>query len=359
MATDHLYALLLAGGKGTRFWPLSREDHPKQLLKLFSDRTLVEETYERIRPLVSSDHIMVATSRGLALRLSAVLPEVPNSNILVEPVPRNTAPCIAVAAARLLARDPDAIMVVLPSDHFVNDRAMFLDVIAAAVTHAEQGRIVTLGITPTQPETGFGYIRFGEFVEDPEHPDAKVRARHIQAFVEKPDRTTALSFLKAGRYLWNSGIFVFRADVILEKVRQHLPSLYEGVLELGHVQGEAEAERIWRDMPDISIDYGVMEKADNLCVIPAAFGWSDVGTWAALSAFPGDEHGNFSFGKVVTVDCKENVLYSSTGLLATVGLSRMVVVVTHGAVLVCPIDRTQDVRAVVEELRQRSLTEYL
>jgi mannose-1-phosphate guanylyltransferase len=361
---SHVYAVLLAGGKGTRFWPLSREDHPKQLLKLFSDRTLVEETYDRIHPLIPSERIMVATSKGLATRLITMFPDIPDRNFIIEPVPRNTAPCIAVAAQRLLKQDPDAIIAVLPSDHFVADRPGFLDVMEAAIQHAARGRIVTLGITPTLPETGYGYIRFGEFEQDPDHPETRHRARTIQAFVEKPDHQTAVSYLKAGRYLWNSGIFLFRADVILEKVRQHLPVLAEGVDRLAELDGPIPPEpeavlRCWTDMPDISVDYGVMEKAEGLVVIPASFGWSDVGTWRALTSFPTDEHDNFVFGRVLSVDSSENVLYSSHGLLATLGLNNMVVVVTRGAVLVCPSDRTQDVKLIVEELKKRNQTEYL
>lgn len=360
---DHLHALLLAGGKGARFWPLSREDHPKQLLKLFSDRTLVEETYDRVRPLIPSDRVLVATSKGLATRMVALFQDVPERNIIVEPLPRNTAPCIAVAARRVLEQDPDGIIAVLPSDHFVADRATFLEILEAAVAHAARGRIVTLGITPTHPETGYGYIRFGEFEQDPEHPEARHRARSIQAFVEKPDHQTAVSYLKAGRYLWNSGIFVFRADVILEKFRLHLPGLAEGVETLSRLRDEPDDSdavlRCWSDMPDISIDYGVMEKAEGIVVIPASFGWSDVGSWRALTSFPTDDDENFVFGRVLTVDSKGNVLYSSHGLLATLGLQNMVVVVTRGAVLVCPADRTQDVKALVEELKHRNLNEYL
>ncbi|NOZ02243.1 MAG: mannose-1-phosphate guanylyltransferase, partial [Deltaproteobacteria bacterium] len=229
---DHVHALLLAGGKGTRFWPLSREDHPKQLLKLFSDRTLVEDTYDRIRPIVPNDRVLVATSRTLSTRLMALFPDIPETNFIVEPLARNTAPCIAVAARRCLERDPDAILAVLPSDHYIADPNMFLEVLESAVTHAGTGEIVTLGITPTHPETGYGYIRFGEFREEPADIETSHRARGIQAFVEKPDHETAISYLKAGRYLWNSGIFIMRADTILEKVKLHLPGLYTAVDDL-------------------------------------------------------------------------------------------------------------------------------
>ena len=360
---DHIYALLLAGGKGTRFWPLSREDHPKQLLKLFSDRTLVEEAYDRIRPLVPSERILVATSVTLAQRLMSTFPDIPPRNFIVEPVARNTLPCIAVAARRCLTWDPNAILAVLPSDHFVADPSAFREILDAAASHASSGEIVTLGVTPTHPETGYGYIRFGEFEEDPSHHDSRYRARHIQAFVEKPDHQTALSYLKAGRYLWNSGIFVFRADTILEKVGLYVPGLADSVNalhQLGPTDDEDEAAlRLWSDMPDISIDYGVMEKSEGIVVIPASFGWSDVGSWRALTSFPTDENENFVFGRVVSLDSHQNVLYSSHGLLAAIGVSNMAVVVTRGAVLVCPTEATQSVKGLVEELRRQNLTEYL
>lgn len=368
---DHAHALLLAGGKGTRFWPLSREDHPKQLLRLFSDRPLVEETYQRILPVIPSERVLVATSTVLATRLMAMFPDIPAANFIVEPVPRNTAPCIAVAAHRILRRDPDSVLVVLPSDHYVADRAAFLEVLHAATIHAERGEVVTLGVTPTHPETGYGYIRFGEFEEEPADssgsprpvPEARHRARRIQAFVEKPDAETALSYLKAGRYLWNSGIFVFRADVILEKMRRYLPGLVAAVEDLERAEDERAASdaisSIWERMPDISIDYGVMEKADGLVVIPAAFGWSDVGSWRALTAFPTDDHENFVHGRVVALESRGNVLYSTHGFVAVLGLENTVVVVTRGAVLVCPVERTQDVKTLVAELKKRGLDELL
>lgn len=360
---DHVFALLLAGGRGTRFWPLSREDHPKQLLRLLSDRTLVQEAYERIRPLVPPERVLVGLSKTLLTRLMTLLPDVPRENFIVEPVPRNTAPCIAVAAKKCLKRHKDAVLIVLPSDHYIADVGTFLDVISSAVVHAEAGRVVTIGITPTHPETGYGYIRFGEFLEEPSGSECRHRARAIQAFVEKPDQETAISYLKAGRYLWNSGMFVFRADVILEKVAKHLPGLATAVEELDRAEeaeaGPAEIERLWSRMPDISIDYGVMEKAEGLVVIPASFGWSDVGTWRALTNFPSDERGNFIRGRVVALESKGNVLYCTHGVLATVGLEDTVVVVTKGAVLVCPLQKTQEVKALVAELKKQGLDELL
>lgn len=358
---DHVYALLLAGGKGTRFWPLSREDHPKQLLKLFSDKTLVEETYERIISLIPNERIFVATSETLLSQLKDFLPDIPEQNFIPEPVPRNTAPCIAVAARLVNEIDKESIMVVLPSDHFIADQETFLSVLQSAIFHAGRDKIVTIGVTPTHPETGYGYIKFGELEQVQGHPEIKHRARVVLEFVEKPDHTTALSYLKAGRYLWNSGMFVFKSEVILEKIKTFLPNLFEAVNELLVVglTKTKENRNIWEKMPDISIDYGIMEKIKDGIVIPSSFGWSDVGSWAALSAFPTDDDQNFSYGKVVTYDAKGNVLWSSSGLLAALGVSNMVVVSTHGAVLVCPIDRTQDVKKLVDLLKRKNLTEYL
>jgi mannose-1-phosphate guanylyltransferase len=364
-SSNHLYALLLAGGKGKRFWPLSREENPKQLLQLFSSSTLIEETWERIKPLVPQERVLLATSQALIMRFKGLFSNLDQRNYIVEPIPRNTAPCIAVAARKAIARDPDAILAVLPSDHYVGDPESFREVLAAAVHHAGRGKIVTLGITPTHPETGYGYIRFGDFESDPYNAECRYRARSIQAFVEKPNLETAFSYLKAGRYLWNSGIFIFKASVILEAFKEFLPDIYEQSENLLKLEATevADSDAIydaWEKMKPISIDYGVMEKVSHdVVVIPAAFGWSDVGSWRALTAFPNDTEENFEKGRVVAVDCRDNVLYSTYGLLGTIGLTNMVVVVTNGAVMVCPLDRTQDVKELVDEIERRDFTEYL
>jgi mannose-1-phosphate guanylyltransferase len=360
-----VFALLLAGGKGTRFWPLSREEHPKQLLQLFSGRSLVEETYARIRPVIPRENILVATSSLLTTRLEQMFSDIPLENFISEPLPRNTAPCIALACARLLAKNKEAVLMALPSDHYVADTNAFLEIVESAVLYARKGSIVTLGITPTHPETGYGYIKFGEFEQDASQKpqEVKHRARKIVEFVEKPDFDTAVAYLKAGRYLWNSGIFVFRCDQMMEKVKMHLPGLADLVQEIVRLEGMgAPSDALlstWTKMPDISIDYGVMEKAQGLVVVPASFGWSDVGSWRALRSFPTDDKGNFVRGRVVTVDSQGNCLYCTSGILCTVGCKDLVVVTTKGAVLVCPIDRTQDVKGLVEELRRRGFTEFL
>ncbi len=366
MELSKTYVLLLAGGKGTRFWPLSREEHPKQLLKLFSSKTLVEETYERIHPVIPNERVIIATSRILAPKIMQLFPFIPKSNFIIEPVPRSTAACIGYASMLIEERDPDGIIVALPSDHYVADNQSFLDHLESASIYAHTNNIVTLGITPTHPETGFGYIKFGELVtlDDPELSKiVKHRARKIDAFVEKPDRQTAISYLSAGRYLWNSGIFVFRAKTMLDEIEIHLPGLYEGLQDLKKLLGKPDdrglQERLWEQLPNISIDYGVMEKSKRVLVIPSSFGWSDVGSWRALTNFPTDENGNFKSGNVIALNSKRNVLYSNNGLLAVLGLEEMAVVVTKEAVLVVPLERSEEVRNIVEELKNNGLDHYL
>lgn len=366
MVLSKTYALLMAGGKGTRFWPLSREEHPKQFLKLFSGKTLVEETHERVHSIIPNERVIIATSRILGPKIMQTFSFIPRDNIIMEPVARNTAAAIGYASMLVAQRNPEAIMIVLPSDHYVADRQAFMDTLESATVYADTGVIVTLGITPTHPETGYGYIKFSDFVPlqtGDDQPPVKYRARKIDEFVEKPDRTTAISYLSAGRYLWNSGIFIFRADLMIAEIERHLPGLYEGLQQLISLHDKPEkrrlSERIWEQLPDISIDYGVMEKSRHTLVIPSSFGWSDVGSWRALTNFPTDERGNFESGKVVAMDSKRNVLYSNQGLLTVLGLEEMVVVVTKEAVLVCPMDRTEDVKELVNELKEKGLDHYL
>jgi mannose-1-phosphate guanylyltransferase len=362
----HVYACLLAGGHGTRFWPVSREEHPKQLLKLFSEKTLIEETYARIKPLLPDERILIATSRLLGSKLREMFPSIPSQNFIEEPVRRNTSACTGLVAKIIQARDKDAVLVLLPSDHYITDQDAFLDVIQSAIHYAGKGKIVTIGITPTIPETGYGYIKFGEYYSEPVQPDidqsvSKHRARIISCFVEKPDYHAAINYLRTGTYLWNSGIFIFRAGTILENIKTFLPSLYDCLDEIVKLSGEPgnKIQEVYEKAPDISIDYGVMEKSKDILVILASFGWSDVGSWRALSDFPNDEYGNFTFGDVIAIDSQENVLYSSRGLLAVLGLEGIVVVSSGEAVLVCPRERTQDVRKIVELLKEKGETKYI
>jgi mannose-1-phosphate guanylyltransferase len=335
-----LYPVIMAGGSGTRFWPLSRQARPKQFLPLASKAPLITDTATRLK--------------GLAAKLVKGLPK---QNLLVEPVARNTAPAIALATLQVAARDPKGILIVLPSDHHVANPEAFRQTLAEAARVAEAGHIVTLGIKPHRPETGYGYIQLGEPLEG--------GGRKVRAFKEKPDLETARGYVESGEFLWNGGIFVFRADVMLEAFAQHMPDMKKGMEALRAAVGKrtfpAVLKRVFPKLPSISIDYGVMEKAANIAVLPGDFGWSDVGSFAAIPEVrPADASGNVVSGdESIVVDCKGCVVLGDKRPLAVVGLTDVVVVDAGDAVLVVPKDKSQDVRKVVEALKARKRQKFL
>ncbi len=352
------YGVIMAGGSGTRFWPLSRAARPKQLLPLAGgEESLLRATMRRLEGLIATDHILVVTSEALAAQTRAALPELPAANILAEPVGRNTAPCVGWAASVVARTDPEAVLVVLPADHFIADEPAFRAVIEQAVEAARGGDMVTVGIKPTRPETGYGYIELGEELGSSLH-----RARR---FVEKPDEVRARQFLAAGRFLWNSGMFFFRADTVLEAVERDLPGLSEMLkkYDAAALKGEEAAlvQSTYASLPDVSIDHGVMEKAARVAVIPGDFGWSDVGSWtSAWELAAQDEAQNALFGDVVSVDARGCYVRAAEGkVVAIVGLEDIVVVDTPDALLVMPRSRAQDVRAVVNELKAKKQNSHL
>ena len=361
-ASPSLYALLLAGGAGTRFWPASRAARPKQLLSLVGDEALLRATARRVLPLCDPaegqpawDRVLVATGSHLLEATQALLPEIPPENFLVEPVPRNTAPCIGWAAARVAREDPDAVVAVLPSDHHVADVPGFREILRAAVDSAARGTITTVGIRPTHPETGFGYIETG----------AEIGGGALGAlrFVEKPDRERAAAFVSSGRYLWNAGMFFFRARDMLAAIRSHLPALAEGLEELDDAAARgAEVEalaHVFPGLPPVSIDHGVMEHLAELAVVPGDFGWSDVGSWrSAWELAPRDEDGNSAPQGTVLIDAQSNLVVDlrrqgGKRVIALVGVEDLVVVETDDALLVVPRERAQDVKHVVDALKGR------
>lgn len=357
MSTTHV--LILAGGAGTRFWPASRSRRPKQLLPLVGDDALLLATAQRVLPICEGwSRILVGTGKHLTAATAAILPDLPPSNVLVEPVARNTAPCIAWAAARVGREDPDAVVVVLPSDHHIADVSRFQDALRLAIASAEAGVITTIGIRPTHPETGFGYI---ELSGDAAPTEGVALARR---FVEKPDRARAESFLASGRYVWNAGMFIFRARDMMAALRAHLPALADGVEELaaeaGSPREEAALGRIFPTLPAVSIDVGVMERLDRIGVIPGDFGWSDLGSWqSAWELATKDDRGNASPEGTIFVDSERNHvvdLRTESGkkrVMAVIGVNDLVVVETDDAILVVPRDRAQDVKLVVERLKAR------
>jgi mannose-1-phosphate guanylyltransferase len=352
------FGVIMAGGSGTRFWPLSRALRPKQLLPLGgAESSLLRETRRRISTTIPAERTLVVTSEALAEQTRKELPELPPENILAEPMGRNTAPCVGWAASVVARIAPEAVLAILPADHFIADEPAFARVLTRAIDAAREGDMVTVGVKPTRPETGYGYVELGEELAPAVH-----RARR---FVEKPDELRARQFLAAGRFLWNSGMFFFRADVVLEAVRKHLPGLGDAL----HKFDEAAAQGTERDavhalygtLPDISIDHGIMEKAARVVVVPGDFGWSDVGSWTSaweLAARDGDD--NALFGDVVAVDTRRSYVRShGEKLVAVVGLEDVVVVDTDDALLVLPRARAQDVRAVVQALKAQKRTDRL
>ncbi len=366
-----LYPVVMAGGSGTRFWPLSRKSRPKQFLALLGDTPLLAATVARLPPLAKLDRTYVVCGPAHVRAVKRILPKLPPGNVLVEPCARNTAPCVGLAAVHVARRDPRGVMAMLPADHHIAKKGAFREALAAAAAVAEQGSIATIGIRPARPETGYGYLKIGPRLPADGVRGTRGRAKRslephrVERFVEKPDAATAARYLAEGGYLWNSGIFVFRADVILDEIRRAMPLLGEQLEAIGAALGTPREARVLKEVfpecPSISIDYGVMEKSNRIAVIPADFGWSDVGSFAALSDVrERDAHGNVADGEALILDGKNNVVLAHPGrLLAVVGLDDVIAVDAGDAVLVCQRDRAQDVRKAVEELKRRGREELL
>jgi mannose-1-phosphate guanylyltransferase len=350
---NRLYVVVLAGGSGERFWPLSTPSHPKQFPPLLEGRSFFQHTVERAKNLVGGGRVMVATRRSLLPIVQEQLPGFPAENCVLEPEGRDTAACIGLAALTLERRTPGARMLVAPSDHYIRPLHAFEETIRHGLTLLDQtDGLVTLGIPPTRPETGFGYILAGEAA--PEHPAARRCAR----FTEKPDRATAARFLADGRYYWNSGIFLWKAATILRAMGQHLPEHWRCLERIQGVLGTPDegrvVEEVFPRMPRISVDVGIMERAENVYMIPATFSWDDVGAWNALGRIlPPDENGNAVVGRHVGRDSRGCVIYGATRPIATIGLSDLVVVETPEGVLVCPKERAQEVKDLVRLLKER------
>jgi len=355
-----LYAVILAGGGGTRLWPLSRLGRPKHLLKLCSEDTLLGLTVSRVRPLVPPDRVLAITVADHVDKVRGQLAEVPPTNIIVEPQGRSTAPCVGLMALIIQQRDPNAVMMSLHADHAIEDEEGFRDVLRSAVEAARADHLVTLGIVPSCPETGYGYIQRAE-------PIGQVLGHDIYrvaAFTEKPDLATACTFVESGHYFWNSGIFVWKVSAILAEIQRLLPELYTQLMEIKPALGtpqQAEAiTRVWQQVRSVSVDVGIMEQAKDVVVIPADFGWSDVGCWTSVADLgQADQNGNVLEGEYVVLDCEDTLVHSSGRLVAALGLRGLVIVETDDAVLVCPKERVQDVRRIVEQLRREGRDGYL
>ncbi len=352
-------ALIMAGGRGERFWPKSRKSLPKQFLSLTDDgRTMIQLTVERIRPLVEIEDIYISTNRDYKELVLEQLPDILPQNILCEPVGRNTAPCIGLGAMHIAKKYEDALMMVLPSDHLIKYQKMYLHALKEGFRIAEKGRnLVTIGIMPDYPETGYGYIRFR-----PEETDGGAYA--VEGFVEKPDIQTAREYLQTEEYLWNSGMFIWKVSSILQNIKELLPDMYGGLSTIGEEIGtekqEMTLEKVFPQLESVSIDYGIMEKAKDIYIIPGVFGWDDVGSWLAVERIQkSNESGNVVKGNIITIHSKNNIIQGGQKLIAAVGLENLVIVDTDDATLICDKDSTADIKMVLENLKICNREEYL
>lgn len=360
---EHFYAVIMAGGVGSRLWPRSRNETPKQFLDLLGSHTLLQETVDRILPLIPLERLLVVTGADHADAVRSQVPDLPSENLILEPGPRNTAPCIGLAAVVLQQRDPAAIMAVFPADHAIARAEAFRQAISAAGRLADEGYLVTLGIAPNQPHVGYGYIQRGE----PLSNEGALPAYRVRRFAEKPDPATAQAFVESGEYYWNAGIFIWQAARILAEIKGLLPDLDAELSRVGAAWGSGRQNDVlseaWNRVPRISIDYGVMEKAAQVAVLPVDIGWDDVGNWTALAELAeGDGQGNavHGSGRHLLLDSSDSYVYTSTGrLVAAVGLEGWIVVDTPDALLICPKDRAQAVRQIVERLKAEGLDRYL
>lgn len=352
-------ALIMAGGRGERFWPKSRKSLPKQFLSLTDDgKTMIQLTVERIRSLVELEDIYISTNAGYKHLVLEQLPGIPEENILCEPVGRNTAPCIGLGAVHIAKKYEDAVMMVLPSDHLIKYTKMFKNTLENACAIAEKGEnLVTIGITPDYPETGYGYIKF-----DPDKSDGQ--AFEVDRFVEKPSLEVAKEYLETEEYLWNSGMFAWKVSTILENMKKFLPKIYEGLIEIQNAIGTEEYEqklnKIFHDFQSESIDYGIMEKASNIYILPGTFGWDDVGSWLAVGRIrKSNEQGNVVRGNIITIDSENNIIEGTEKLIAVVGAKDLVIVDTEDAMLICDKDSTNKIKKVLENLKICNRDEYV
>ena len=352
-----MYAVILAGGSGTRFWPKSREQLPKQLLNINGERTMIQDTLTRISPIVSAEKTWIITNEKHALETCRQLKATKfnPSQLLTEPIARNTAAAIGYSAFILSQHNPDAIMAVFPADHAITTHKQFLELIEQAKTVAKKNHLVTLGIKPTSPETGYGYIKQGKSLEG--------NAYKVDRFIEKPDKATAEKYLSEGGYYWNSGMFIWKVSVLLNEIKRYLPNLHTQLDKLSkntiEVKGpypfkelNDSGKKIFESLQPVSIDNGIMEKSNNSVVFPANIGWNDVGSWTALADISQkDSKGNVIKGNVFSIENNNSIIYAEERLVATMGLKNMIVVDTSDAVLICPKDCAQDVKKIVEQIK--------
>lgn len=355
-------AVIMAGGAGTRFWPKGRKAFPKQFLSFTEDgKTMIQLTTERLLPMITYENMYIVTNEEYIDLVKKQLPMIPTENILAEPMMKNTAAAIGFAAAIISRKYDDALMIVLASDHLIKNKDLYLDTMDTACKVAnENENLVTIGITPTYPETGYGYINFGRKEED----GRLSGSYRVKRFVEKPDLETAKKYLSSGEYLWNSGMFVWKVSTILKKFKKYLPNTYDGIVEIGKAfrtdMFQSVVYKAFDSFERVSVDYAIMEKADNIYTIPGNFGWDDVGSWLAIERInPTNEFGNVVQGDIIALDTKQSIIMGEKKLIAAIGLEDIIIVDTPDALLVCDKNYAQNIRDIIELLKENKREDLL
>jgi len=360
---DNFYALIMAGGQGTRLWPMSRSEMPKQLLPLIDEHSMFQTSLQRIEKLFNPENVFVVTTESYAKALQENAPDVPAENYIIEPYGKNTAPALGLALAYIQTQNPDATVAILTADHHISNVDKFCNLLESAYEIAQESKIVTLGISPSFPSTGFGYIQQGEAIKDID----EFTVYESKRFTEKPDIVRATQFLASGQYSWNSGMFIWKVEDALRDLEEYQPAMYALLTYVQTIFDAPDYEEklndIWEKMPNLSIDFAIMEKADNIAVIPVDIGWSDVGSWASLyDILPQDKFGNCIKGEAidnrVILDTRNTLVYSDR-LTVAIGVQDIVVVDTDDVILICHKDRTQEVKDVVNYLKDNGNEEYL
>ncbi|QCT04502.1 putative mannose-1-phosphate guanylyltransferase/mannose-6-phosphate isomerase [Paenibacillus algicola] len=353
--------LIMAGGKGERFWPKSRTNLPKQFLNISGNKSMIQQCIDRLQNFIPIDQIFVITNELYAELIKAQIPALPFENIIIEPIGRNTAPCVGLASIIIEEKYRGSSMIVLPSDHIIKDETEFIEILKTAVSVSQLGgNLVTLGITPTYPETGYGYIEStNETIEM-----NNLRVYKVNQFVEKPSEDKALTYVKSGNYYWNSGIFVWRVDVLRKYIKDLMPEMHDILETMKSGFQTNERNDVIRaefpKMPDQSIDYGIMEKAHDIYVIPCVFGWDDVGSWTALERIGNlDDSGNVIRGNTLSIDTQRCIIESNGKLIATLGVEDLIIVETDDVTLICKKDKAQEIKSLIKELKVQKLEHYL
>lgn len=354
----NLYAIIMAGGIGARFWPRSKKKSPKQLLKIIGENTMIQETFKRLSGLVPKENILIVTNESQRAGIVEQIPEIPSENIIVEPFGRNTAACIGLASVIIQQRSPNAVTFVMPADHIIMDNQSFINTLkTAAQFSSENQALVTIGIQPTKPETGYGYIQIDE-------DSGKNNVYKVLTFAEKPNYATAVNFINSGDFFWNSGMFIWTIDTILNEINRFMPDLYEGLIQIRDQINNPDfpniLSNIYGQLRSISIDYGIMEKSDRVFLVKGQFSWSDVGSWEAVYELSEkDQDGNVKVGSVYTDMALDSYIYSPDKFTAVIGLDNVIVINCNDALLICKRDKAQEVKNIIDYLKLNKLNDHL